>query len=29
MNRFKIEEVEYINTAYRVPYEVAETYMTQ
>jgi hypothetical protein len=27
MNRWKIEEVEYINIAYRIPYEIAESYM--
>jgi hypothetical protein len=27
MNRFKIEEVEYINIAYKVPYEMANAYM--
>jgi hypothetical protein len=27
MNRFKIEEVEYINIAYKVPYEMAWNYM--
>ena len=27
MNRFKVEEVEYINIAYQVPYEMAENYM--
>ena len=26
-NRFKIEEVEYINIAYKVPYEIADDYM--
>jgi len=27
MNRFKIEEVEYINIAYKIPYEMANSYM--
>jgi len=27
MNRFKVEEVEYINIAYKVPYEMAENYL--
>jgi hypothetical protein len=27
MNRWRIEEVEYINIGYLVPYELAESYM--
>jgi hypothetical protein len=27
MNRWKIEQIEYINIAYKVPYEMAENYM--
>lgn len=27
MNRFLVEEVEYINIAYKIPYEMAENYM--
>ena len=27
MNRFKVEEVEYINIAYKIPYLMAENYM--
>lgn len=27
VNRFKIEEVEYINIAFKVPYEIADDYM--
>jgi len=27
MNRFKIEEVQYINVVYSIPYSLAEDYM--
>jgi hypothetical protein len=27
MNRWRFEEVEYINIAYKIPYELAESYM--
>ena len=29
MNRFKVEEVEYINIEYQVPYRLAEEYMEE
>ena len=29
MNRFRVEEVEYINIEYQVPYRLAEEYMEE